>query len=250
MSKRTRRRYLRGLGIVAVGGLAGCLNSGSIETDAANQQDDGARSGGESPTRRPATETHVPATPEPVPTNSTEESTAEGTTARSTPTGVGPSADPVRCRGESVTAKRTVEDEPGYEDNIRYFPSNSTVRVVTARNADGPLSYETVPFAEWVDWESGDAATEHVRTVIAERLGTDEFGSGYGEAPASADAEEVVWVSVPPADTEDGTVTPTVSLTALADAAPRSIDVTVTLEGDERTRTLPVYARHVVLRLP
>jgi len=255
MSNVSRRRYLRLLGAVAAGGVAGCLNEQSDGTATAGG--DGRLGAGETGERTPtATWTASGVTDEAGSAESSETATPEETTGAAetasgaTRTRVGPTEQPVRCRGDPVSAERTVVDEPGYEDDMRYFSSNSTVRIVATRNADGPVSYESVPFAEWADWESGEAATERVRAVTADRLDTDEFGSGYGDGPASAETDQVVWVSVSTRDTDDGTVTPTVSLPALADAAPRSVEVTVSLEGDERSKTLPVYARHRISAFP
>jgi hypothetical protein len=39
--------------------------------------------------------------------------------------------------------------------------------------------------------------------------------------------------------------TPVVSLSRVADAAPRSVETTVSLDGDEFSRTVPVFAEHV-----
>ena len=160
-----------------------------------------------------------------------------------------PSSKPVQCRGEPTTAEGSVTDEPDYEDNMKYFPSNETVRVVTLRNSEGPAGFSTWSFEEWDKIECAEIGIERVRGVTADRLGTDEFGSSIGQPPgfSSADAS-VIWVEMT-TQTEDGETvsTSTVPLARLADVAPRSVDVTVSLEGDTFSRIVPVFAEHVAI---
>ena len=179
------------------------------------------------------------------------QTSTESSTETSSPTYTQskPSSKPVRCRGEPTTAEGSVTDEPGYEDDMKYFPSNETVRVVTLRNSEGPAGFSTWSFEEWGKIECSEVGVERVRNVTADRLGTDEFGSSIGQPPGffSADAS-VIWVEVT-TQTEDGETvsTPTVPLARLADVAPRSVDVTVSLEGDTFSRTIPVFAEHVAI---
>jgi hypothetical protein len=154
---------------------------------------------------------------------------------------------PIRCRGDPVTAERSVTDTPGYGDDVEYFPENETVRFVATRNADGPVSFGTWSFVEWGSIEAAKLGLERVRAVTADRLGTDEFGSGMGQPPDFfPDDEMAVLLNVSTRVEDSETVsTPTVSLSRLADVAPRSVEATVSLDGDEYSRTVPVFAEHV-----
>lgn len=152
---------------------------------------------------------------------------------------------PVRCRGDPISASREVTDSPGYEDNIEYFPSNQTVRFVATMSGDGPESFETMPFEQWGSIESAEVGLEKVREVTEKRLETDDFGSGMGDAPGFFNGDMAITLSVATRVEDDETVTPSLSLSKLADNAPKSANVTVSLDGDEYSRTVPVYAEHV-----
>lgn len=91
-----------------------------------------------------------------------------------------------------------------------------------------------------------------MRAVTADRLGTDAFGSSMGRGPDWAtDDEPVIWVAVATKHgTDDSVKTPEVPLARLADVSPRSVDVTVSLEGDAFSRSVPVFAEHESIGLP
>lgn len=158
-----------------------------------------------------------------------------------------PYPGPVRCRGDPVAVERRFTDSAGYGDDIEYFPENKTVRFVATRRGDDPVSYDTWSFEEWAAIKAASVGLERVRDATATRLGTDEFGSGWGQPPDSVSVNTLViklhvatWI-------EDGQPisTPTVPLSRLADVAPRSANVTVSLEGDTSSQTVPVFANHV-----
>lgn len=200
-----RRSYLRLSGTAITAGLAGCL--GSFDQTS------------------PRTET-------------------DPNTATPTHTYAEPPAGPVRCRGDPVSVEQQLTDEPGYEDNVEYFPSNRTVRIAVARNAEGPVSFETMPFEEWMSIEATEVGLDRVRTETADRLGTDEFGSGMGRPPENASVDGmVVWVHVSYRERDGETITPELPLARLADVAPRSAEVTVSMKGDAFSRQVPVFAR-------
>jgi hypothetical protein len=172
----------------------------------------------------------------------------ESTIADEQESGETPPADPVRCRGDPVAVEHAVTDRPGYDDDREYFPSNGTVRFVRTRGPDGPSSFGTVAFEEWGSVEAVDAAQERVVAVTAERLGGEAFASSVGRPPESAATDAmVVWVELS-TGMKGGTVveTPTVGLSAVADAAPRAADVTVAIDEATHTATVPVFARHTV----
>lgn len=222
-----RRALLSTLGATAVG-LAGCLDRGQSGV--------------------PVSETN--ATPDSTTPGLDADGTDTTTTSTDAPdtTTEEPPSDFVRCRGDPVSAKRSVTDEPGYDDdNVEYFPENETVRYVAARSRGEPAKFSTISFDEWASIECASAATERAREVTADRLGTDEFGSATGIAPESADVEESVVRLHVATRVEDGETvsTPSVSRDRLAEVAPRSVEATVSLGGDEFSQTVPVFARHV-----
>lgn len=145
---------------------------------------------------------------------------------------------PTRGLGETLTAERTITDEPGYDDGYRYFPDNSTVRLVTLRSGGEPQRFETMPFPEWAGFRAAEAALDRVLEALADRVVTDELGSGVGRPPDGTDAEgPVVKLRATPSDAED----PAAPYPAVVRAAPRAVEVTVRLEGESRTRSVPVF---------
>jgi hypothetical protein len=231
-----RRAFLSTLGTTALGatatvGLAGCLDRGQSGV--------------------PVPETDATTT---EPNETTPETTTEGKTTTDTTettTDEQPS-DFVRCRGDPVSVERTVTDEPGYdEDDMEYFSENETIRYVAARSGDEPALFETISFDEWASIECAEAALERVREVTTDRLGTDEFGSGMGVPPDVAETEDLVVRLHVATHVEDGETvkTPTLSRDELAAVAPRTVEATVSLEGEEFSRTVPVFAQHVEIGL-
>lgn len=152
---------------------------------------------------------------------------------------------PIRCRGDPVSASLVGGNEPGYDDEIEYYPENRTVRFVTLSNSTGPVAFGTKPFETWGTWRCAEVALGRVRVVTADRLGTDGFSSGGQLAP-----ELAVNVRVTTVKNRDGEVTskPSSSLSELVDAAPKTVEVTYTLEGDSVSRSIPVFARETTAR--
>ncbi len=179
----------------------------------------------------------------------TDSATTDPETA--TPTRANTPSGPVRCRGEPVAVERTVDDPPGYDDDVEYFPENGTVRFVSVRSGDEAIRFEEMPFERWASIECAEAGLERVRSATADRLGTDEFGSGVGQSPGFLPSSSLVVRLDVATRIEDGETAapPAVSLSRLADAAPRSVDATVSVEGDQYSRTVPVFAEHVEVGL-
>jgi hypothetical protein len=231
-----RRALLSALGAAATAGLAGCLD-------------------GHGPSGVPVPETNV--TPDSTrpesrrPGSDATDATTTDSGASGTTTGK-PASEFVRCRGDPVSAERSVTDEPGYEDDdMEYFPENETVRYVAARSRGEPAKYSTIAFDDWASLECAEAAAVRTREVTADRLGTDEFGSAIGRPPEFADGDDSVVRLSLETRVEDGETvsTPTVSRDQLADAAPRSVEATVSLADEEFSRTVPVFAHHVEIGL-
>lgn len=158
---------------------------------------------------------------------------------------------PTRPDGEPVSVDRTITDEPGYEpNNLEYFPENGTVRYVKYRSGGEPAGYDTWSFEEWGRIETADAGAARVRTVTARRLGVTGIGGGIATPPEEADTEGlVITVQVSKTLNRDGEVVswPAATFPALVAAAPRAAEVTLSIEGDTFSRSVPVYARYTVL---
>lgn len=220
-----RRRFLA-LSSISIAALTGCSGSPPRE-ETSNPTSTG----------NPAASTETPPTQTTETTETDRENDLRG---------------PVRCRGDPVSVEKSVTDEPGYEDNIEYFPSNKTVRFVVARSRDEPISFDTWTFEEWGRIETTEVGMNRVQEATATRLGTDDFSYGMGQPPDDASTDKlVVWLEIGTTYNRDGETinTPTIEFANLVDAAPRSVDTTVSLKDDEYSRTVPVYARSVTRHL-
>lgn len=215
-----RRSYLRLLGTAIGGGLAGCLGGRSERSPPTSTRDAGH------------------ATP-----------TSPRTSGDSTPTRSNDGEarpEPVHCRGEPVATERSVTDEPGYDDGIEYFPSNSTVRFVSHVSGGEPARFDTWSFEEWGRIRSADVGRRAVHLAANERLGTTAgLGSGTGRPPSIASARRpVIWLYLRTRLDREGEAIsePDTSLSELATVAPKSAEVTISLDGDAYDRTVPVFA--------
>lgn len=178
-------------------------------------------------------------------------------------TSVDDGTDAVRCRGDPVSVERTVADPAGFDtDEIEYHPENSTVRYVKYQSGGEPVAFGTMSFERWGSTECAEAGLERVRAVTAERLGTDEFGSAMGDPPGFRLPSGFHTWQPPAVTVHVGTMgeldgpgssassgssesTPSISVSELADVAPRSVAATVSLDGDSYSRPVPVFARRM-----
>lgn len=224
----SRRRFLGalgssvGLGLVAL--LAGCTTVSPT---------------GDAPPGTPARTTTD------RPTERCPPSTAP--TAAPSPTEDGP--DWRRGSGEPVSAERSYVDEPGYDDDLEYFPKNGTVRVVTARGSGEPRAFADWSFEQWGTFRATRVGSERVRAVTAGRLGHGNFGVGVGRPPAGAPALGTS-ITLYASKTGEGgptTTTPAVGLERLAETAPASVETTVSLDGDAFTHTVAVFVTEWLL---
>lgn len=223
MPAKTRRTLLALVGAGGLGTVAGCVRGPSTDSPAASPEDAVT-----DPTETP--------TPEPSPTETPSSATTES---------VLPDR-PIRCDGDPMTAVQSVTDEPGWDDDKEYFPRNETVRIVTARSGDEPVAFAEWTFEEWATIETANVAQSRAIEGTEERLGTDDFGSGVGRPPEHAETDAlVVWLRLT-TRVDDGDVvrTPSIAFADLVSNAPRSVETTVSLDGDSFTRTVPVFAEH------
>jgi hypothetical protein len=220
-----RRSLLRAAGLLGGSVLAGCLS--------------GSPASGKSQS-----------TPSPQPSQTASPSPTVSSSPSVTPYHT--PSEPVRCQGAVVSAERSITDEPGYDDGVEYFPINETVRFVAARSGGEPAEFGTWTVEEWGTIESAEIGLARAREVTADRLGTSEFASGVGTPPAATPTEaRAIFLEIVTELDRDGKVLSTspVSLSQLVDAGPRSVDVTLSLDGETFERTLPVFAKSTLLRL-
>lgn len=145
---------------------------------------------------------------------------------------------PTRGLSETVTAERTITDESGYGDGFRYFADNRTVRLVTLRSGGEPKRFETMPAAEWVGFRAGETALERVLEALAGRIDTGEPGSGVGRPPDGTDTDGPAVTLRADSAGADGPAAP---YPMVVRAAPRTVEVTVSLDATSWTRSVPVF---------
>lgn len=155
---------------------------------------------------------------------------------------------PTRPEGEPASVDQTIIDKPGYnQDNIEYFPENQTVRYVMGSGE--PEEYDTWTFNEWGRIESAEVGTRRTVQVTENRLDVEGLGRGISRPPNESGGV-VVFVRIEKMLDRDGNVVswPVTTFPDLIEGAPQSVTVTLTIEGDTYTRTVPVYADYSVLQ--
>ena len=156
----------------------------------------------------------------------------------------------VRCRGDPVSIEISKTDESGWDDSIKYFPSNRTVKCVKTRTGfGGAASFGKKSLKDWARLRAlTGRARERVRVVTRDRLGGEEVYVNEGPPPDSADVDSrVLWVSAHATETVDDDIVPApVSLEAISDAAPKTTRTTVSLDGDTVELAIPVFAQITV----
>jgi len=159
---------------------------------------------------------------------------------------------PARCQGDAVSVERSYTDpegyqtegtdQPGVQENIEYFPSNSTVRVASLVSGDTVERVHTVSFEEWGHTQAASIAHAAVIDAVTGNVEF-EFSSSIGTLPGDSDVEPgSVFLSVPRSG--NGSDSARSKLPTLVEVAPKSADVTIHLEGDSYSRSVPVYARY------
>lgn len=137
--------------------------------------------------------------------------------------------DLTRGKGEAVTIEKTIT-----RDSVEHLESTNAVRE----------NSETQPFDKWARRECAKIGTEEVVPVVDDRLDTSVDGVGSG----------VRYLIFGPVITVDHTVTrnrdgsivsePNVTLDRLITVVPRTMTVTVTLDGQGFTKEFPVGIGH------
>ncbi|SFK86800.1 hypothetical protein SAMN04487950_1529 [Halogranum rubrum] len=228
----SRRSFLHAVGVSLVGVVAGCT----------------------APTDSPASSADVKSTTTASSTRPGDTSTDTRTSTATEDCDTPPNTDMQRASGDSVSTNETVTDE-----NVEYLPETDEVRYVAAwrhtnheeveegEKPEREPVYETVPFEEWADVESANIAAKHVRDVVGETLPTEALSFGV----TGENGRLVVLGYLEYLCDRRGTVisqpSEEVTLDAVADAAPATVDVSFTFEEAEATRSVPVYVRRATI---
>jgi len=149
------------------------------------------------------------------------------------------SSGPIRCEGAPASVIERMGDPAG--GDFEYSPANRTFRVGVAETANG-TRFETVPFEEWMEIECVDAGAERAHEATVDRLETGGFDASSASLPEGPDSL-VVLLTVTNGDRGNGTAdSDPVALWRLVRAGPRSVEATVSIDGDSYTRTVAVFA--------
>lgn len=135
-----------------------------------------------------------------------------------------------RATGEPATLRRTVDG-----DSVEYLDGTDEVRE----------NGETTPFERWARRECAEVAADSVVGIVQQRL--DEPVEGVGSGLRALLFGFVVTVDHTVTRNREGEVVsePNVPLDRLTAVAPRSVRVTISLDGHAFTRRLPVGVGHV-----
>lgn len=129
----------------------------------------------------------------------------------------------IRATGKPLTVRQRVKSK-----NVEYLPETDEVRIVIARNADGPVEFATRSFEWWAEFEAGSIATRTVQQNIPIRFGKDEdISSGLSSE------DDQPYVTVSPTG-------PTITRKELVVKLPNHVTVTVVFAGKEYTTDIPV----------
>ncbi|SIR88840.1 hypothetical protein SAMN05421858_4361 [Haladaptatus litoreus] len=129
----------------------------------------------------------------------------------------------IRATGKPLTAHQRVKSK-----NVEYLPDTDEVRIVTARNAEGPVEFATRSFKWWAEFEAGSIATRTVQQEIPIRFRTDEDISSALESE-----DDQPYVTVFPTG-------PSITRRDLVAKLPNHVTVTVVFTGKEYTTDIPV----------
>jgi hypothetical protein len=139
-----------------------------------------------------------------------------------------------RGEGKPVSTERS-----RFEGTVQYRPEPETVRWSSAEEPDGPEDYTAEPFEEWASREVEDVAADAVTAAVRERIDTE-----LPSIVATSFEEYVGTTIVVGADIHRRTGNENLSKvpeSTFVDAAPRSVEATVRLDGREHTQTMPVF---------
>jgi len=241
-----RRRFLKTVSVFAATGFAGCLTRAGSDSP--------TESKGKTPTPARAT-TNRPNdvdTQTRVSNNSTESPTEGIDAAPECPDKL------FRCQGEPVSVERSFTDPSGYQvgeddqpdvaDGIEYDPSDGTVQIATRVSNGEVVETRTISFEEWARMEATSIGRSAVVEQAEHRSEIEIGGSSIGHPPEWADVEPLclkLKVSLPD-DPDQTKAAMERTISRLAEAAPRAAIVTISLEGDTASQSIPVFTECMV----
>lgn len=152
----------------------------------------------------------------------------------------------VRGRGDPVTVRRQL-DLPA---DATYLPATGEIRIVVARDADGPVEETTEPMGVWARQECTRVAAGAVPPAVEERTPTAGSVSAVVRRGDGLPASRVVVVSHSPESTGDETNgdDSLSDFKRMVRAAPQNSRATVEFRGEQFTCDLPVYVERVARR--
>lgn len=166
-----------------------------------------------------------------------------GSTAGCLDAGVPFVDDGTRGRGGPVSVRRELDPE-----HVTYVGGANRVRYPDLMSDGGVETYETEPFEKWGKRRCASIGVEAVVPTIEERFG--EPLEGVGRGVESRLPGLVITVGHAVLLNDDGEVEsePNISFDRLVDLAPRSVDATVVLDGNEVSRAVPVVVQQFEYR--
>jgi hypothetical protein len=143
-----------------------------------------------------------------------------------------------RAAGNPIETRTTVDG-----DAISYLEGHDAVRSTTRSAVGEPAAYTEDPFEQWANRRCAGVASEAVLPAIERRLDAPELGLGKGVEHRLFGL--VVSVDYTTVRSREGDVEqrPSVPFDAVVDVAPRTVDATVSLDGHEHTRQVPVVVQ-------
>ena len=155
-----------------------------------------------------------------------------------------------RAIGEPTSVEKTVEDE-----NLEYIEETDEVRYVAGWRAPSDEAiengskperepvYDTVPFERWARVECLSIGAKAVYGALGERLDGGTKGLSVGFGRVEGQSESRIHVSVETLLDREGDVIsePSVEFEEIVAATPRTVEVTFSFAGKERSCTEPAF---------
>lgn len=151
-------------------------------------------------------------------------------------TSVLPEEGKTRGEADPITVERAITDS-----DQKYIPSNDTVRYPATMSGGEVEDYGYVSFETWTDIETLAVAARAIRDRFQEHFENTNLVSVRSSSPRANQLQVYVFHRTEVDDSGDVVAAPAVSVSALADATPRSVTATVEFQGQTATRTHPAY---------
>ena len=148
-----------------------------------------------------------------------------------------------RGEGESISTDQTVPSE-----TIEYRSTDDTVRYPKTTDPDGPEEYETERFEDWAKRKCASVGVEPAIAAVRERIDGD--AEAIGTNMTREYIGTVILVTATTSLNREGEITqqPNVPFETLVEVTPRTVETTVRLDGQEHTRSVPVFVKEWTVR--